>query len=173
MNSKQDVSLNKTYKVSEVLKILVFEGVMTVAAVSQVFDVINPEFVTSSLDTEQESRPIKRAVKEAFHLPCRKLDSSVTDGDSSVWQTYRRAEQGDRPGTGIVAGILVEKWLAPGAGWPLQWQRGRSHNNTLCHTPVEEQWLAGRATPEKLPSGDGFHVNGRFNMHCVTALPAH
>lgn len=63
---------------------------------------------TSSPDTEG-SRSIKRAVKDAFHLPHRKLDSRVTDGDSSIWQTYWRAEQ--RPGTGSGAGILGE------SGW--------------------------------------------------------
>lgn len=48
------------------------------------------KLTTSSLDTEGEGggiRSIKRAVKGAFHLPHRKLDSRVTDGDSSIWQT--------------------------------------------------------------------------------------
>lgn len=110
----------------------------------QVFDEINPDNQQPGQRGEG-AEPIKRAVKEAFQLPHRKLDSSVTDGDSSVWQTYRRAEPGERPGTGSGAGILVEKWLAPGAGWPLQQQeRVITHKHTLCHTPVEEQTEAGR-----------------------------
>lgn len=125
---------------------------------------------TSSLDTEG-SRSIKRAVKDAFHLPHRKLDSRVTDGDSSIWQTYWRAEQ--RPGTGSGAGILGE------SGWH-QEQACLYGGRDLTHTfsaPIllrSKRRLAGSAAPEKLPlSGDGFHVNGRFNRRCVTALLAH
>lgn len=62
---------------------------------------------------------IKTAVKETFHWPSGKLDSSVPDGGSSAWQTYRRAEPGERLGTGRGAGILVERWLAPRPSWPL------------------------------------------------------
>lgn len=67
MNSKQDVSLNKTYIV---LKILVLKGAMTVAAVSQVFDVINPEFETGSLDTEsRKAGQSKELSKRLFICP--------------------------------------------------------------------------------------------------------
>ncbi|TNN62404.1 hypothetical protein EYF80_027415 [Liparis tanakae] len=53
--------------------------------------------ISGSLDT-RGAEPINRAVKEAFHWPSRKLDSRVTDGDSSVWQTDRRAEpEKERP----------------------------------------------------------------------------
>lgn len=83
---------------------------------------------------------IKTAVKETFHWPSRKLDSSVPDGGSSAWQTYRRAEPGERLGTGSGAGILVKQWLAPRPSWPLQWQRGRSH--TYTHTLPHSCWGA-------------------------------
>lgn len=100
---------------------------------------IRRELITGSLGAEG-AEPIKRAVKEAFHWPSRKLDSSVTDGDSLVWQTYRRAELGERLGTGSGAGVLVGQWLAPGPGWPLRWQRGRSHTHT--HTLPHSCWGA-------------------------------
>lgn len=51
------------------------------------------ELTTDRLDTPG-AKPIKRAVKEAFHGPRRKLDRTISDGDSSAWQTLRRAEPG-------------------------------------------------------------------------------
>lgn len=67
----------------------------------------------------------------------------------------------------------MEQRLAPGAGWPLQWQRGRSHTHSATLLLRSKRRLAGRAAPEKPPlSVDGFHVNGSLNRRCVTALAA-
>lgn len=88
---------------------------------------------TSARTTEpivSGAEPIKRAVKDVFHEPSRKMDSSVPDGDSSAWQTYRRVQSGEPLGTGRAAGFLVEQELAPGAGWPLLWQRCKAETNT-------------------------------------------
>ena len=57
-------------------------------------------------------------------------------GDSSAWQTYRRAEPGERLGTGSGAGILVEQWLAPAA-------READHT-THTHTNTHTCWGANR-----------------------------
>lgn len=107
----------------------------------------------------EEAEPIKRAVKEAFHGLRRKLDGSVTDragvgskggtgrvARSSVWQTHRRTELGERPGTGSGddsgGGILLEKWLASRSrpGHSSHRQRGEiTQSDALRHTPVEER----------------------------------
>lgn len=80
----------------------------------------------------EEAEPIKRAVKEAIHGPCRMLDGRVTLTGLAVcvcvlrvgggywrgrgWQTCRQTELGECPGTesggDSGGGILVEKWLA-------------------------------------------------------------
>lgn len=71
-------------------------------------------------------------------------------GCSSVWQTRRRMELGERPGTGSGnesggggggGSILVERWLArAGAGWatPATDREEITQSDALRHTPVEE-----------------------------------
>ena len=106
-----------------------------------------------------ESSQSRELSKGLFIGPRRKLDRSAPDGDSSAWQTHRRAEPGERLGTGSGASILVEQWLAPAAGWSLQWQKGRSllHTHTHIHTHSatlllrSKRRLEGRAALEKLP----------------------
>lgn len=92
-------------------------------------------------------------------------------GDSSVWQTYRRAEPGERLGTARGAGILVERW-----GWHQEQavaEREITHTHSATLLLRSKRRLAGRAAPEKPPlSVDGFHVNGSLNRRCVTALGA-
>lgn len=96
---------------------------------------------------------------------------------SSVWQTHRRTELGERPGTGSGddsgGGILLEKWLASRSrpGHSSHRQRGEiTQSDALRHTPVEER-TGGRlgrggrgererAHPEKPPLSPGsFQVN--------------
>lgn len=135
------------------------------------------ELITGSLDAvRRKQSQSKELSKRLFISPAGSWTAvSPTGGNSSVWQTYRRTEPGERPGTGSGGGsILVEKWLAPGAGWPLQRQRGEiTQSDALCHTPVEEQAEAGRGGP-LLKSCRclqiAFMWMGGLNRRCVTAL---
>lgn len=132
---------------------------------------IETELITGSLGAE----PIKRAVKEAFHVPRRKLDSS------HQWGLFSLADiQAGRAGWTPWHWKWCRHSGGEVAGTSSRLSRSREGDHTHTHTHSatlllwSKQRLAGRTASEKLLlSGDGFYVNGSLNRRCVTALPAH